>query len=171
MERKSKLQLQQELRELMRGQPRKAICKMRVHELEQEIDFMKNALPKRQIHQEQVKVEEKPRGPLGPRNIIMHEDSIDSEDESTVKVPQVPAKRPTHYEKDKPARMAKERPNLDFIQNTVVKETRIVKKPAKTVKMDDSVNPELVRTKSKPVSYQPGAPVCPKCGSDKYHVH
>jgi hypothetical protein len=123
-------------------------------------------------HASGVKIAPKPRGPLGPRNMITHEDSTDENDEeSTVRVPQVPEKRPTKYQKEKESKLAREAPNLDFLQNTVVKETRIVKKPAKTVKMDDSVNPELVRTKSKPASYQPGAPVCPKCGSDKYHVH
>jgi len=166
MDRKSKLELQQELRELLRGQPRKAICKMRVHELEQEIDYMRQQGVRRQTHEEHVKVPPKPVGPLGPRKMTMSEEA--SDDEETVRVPQVPPKRPTHYQKEKASKMAREDPEGEFLQTAVKKESRIVKKPAKSVKMDDSVNPELTRTKSKPAFYEPA---CPKCGSTKYHIH
>ena len=166
MDRKSKLELQQELRELMRGQPRKAISTMRVHELEQEIDFLKHVAPKRQTHEEHVKVPPKPVGPLGPRKMTMSEEA--SDDEETVRVPQVPPKRPTKYQMLKDNKAAREGPEGEFLQTAVKKETRIVKKPAKSVKIDDSVNPELTRTKSKPVFYEPA---CPKCGSTKYHIH
>lgn len=199
----SKLQLQQELRELMRGQPRKSISTMRVHELEKEIDFIRNYMPKRELQNENVQIPPKPSGPLGPRKMTIHEEVHSDDDQNVVRVPQVAPKRPTEYQMKKASRLAREAPEGEFLQhaesnltksanltknvtknvtknltesnltenltrNLTKPAPKVVRKPAKVVRNDESVNPELVRMKSKPAVYEP---VCPKCGSDKYHIH
>jgi len=165
----TKYELMAELRQLNRGFPRIAISTLKKHEIEARID----ALKKYKAQEEESGKLFSPHkpGPLGPRKIPAPE-----QDEDDIKVPGVPPTRVSEYSMKK-ARKAEREENEDFLQNTlsykmpVNPAPKIVKKPAKVVKMDDSVNPELVRTKSKPVTYEPDEPKCPRCGSTKYHTH
>jgi len=155
----TKYELMTELRELNRGFPRIAISTLKKHEIEARIDALKKY---KSQESESAKLfnPHKP-GPLGPRKIPA------PEDEDDIKVPGVPTPRVSEYSIKKARKAEREAPD-EFLQLPVKTEVRVVKKPAKNVRNEENVNPELTRTKSKPVFYEPA---CPKCGSTKYHIH
>ena len=169
MDRKSKLELQKELRDLMRGQPRKAICHMRVHELEKEIDFLKNNADRRVEHDRTVTIPEKPRGPLGPRKIAAREETRDvDDDEGFVRLPAPPAPRVSEYSIKK---AKKALASAEFMPAPAAKPRGRPPKVQNTISYDAE---PLPRGKSEAATYTPRAstePKCPQCGSTKYHVH
>ena len=158
----------------MRGQPRTAICRMRVHELEMEIDklqqFQSRYNEYSTEHAKQVQIQPKPRGPLGPRRIVPSEDTRQSEEEEDgIKVPVPPTPRISEYSINKAKKLAAAAD--PFLQIPAAKTVSRQMSAQNTISYD--VDPPA-RTKSNPVTYTPGAPTqpkCPKCGSSKYHVH
>jgi hypothetical protein len=171
MDRKSKLELQKELRELMRGQPRKAICHMRVHELEKEIDFLRNHAAKREEHDTAVTIPERPRGPIGARKIAVREEREIDDDEGFVRMPAPPTPRVSEYSIKKAKKEAQAKQADPFLQMPAAKSRGRPPKVQNTISYDAEPQP---RGKSEATTYTPRAPAepkCPQCGSTKYHVH
>ena len=148
----------------MRGQPRKAICHMRVHELEKEIDFLKNNADRRVEHDRTVTIPEKPRGPLGPRKIAERVDTHD-DDEGFVRLPAPPAPRVSEYSIKK---AKKALASAEFMPAPAAKPRGRPPKVQNTISYDAE---PLPRGKSEAATYTPRAPGCPKCGATHYHTH
>lgn len=167
MPNETKYELMTQLRELNRGYPRMAIASLKKHELEARIDALKKY---RAIEDESSKLFKPAKsGPPGPRNIEVKEDGRDREEgEDFVRMPSIPAPRVSDYSIMKAKKEAKAKEADPFLQIPAEKPLVRPTKVQNTISYDTD---PPVRGKSEPVMYNPGAQKCPKCGSDKYHVH